>query len=193
MGNLTGNCGDHRLVVRPAREDEGSAVGTLFAAACRLAYDGILPERMLNIYEPARQGEAWTGRIGRLAPERAVHVALRDGSIVGFAHLGLAEESSEVGGPAGELFHLFVGPDSGRTGVGTALVRYARRWFADRGLPVAVLWVFSANTPARRFYEAVGWTHSGAERSEPELLRMGIDVLECRYEARLHRDGEVRS
>ena len=47
------------------------------------------------------------------------------------------------------------------------------------GFTEATLWVLQGNERAPRFYEALGWQHDGAERTQTELT--GSPLHEVRY------------
>lgn len=82
------------------------------------------------------------GRLGELwLPSSDTTVCERDGRVVGFLSL----VDNEVGG-------LFVDPDHHRSGIGRALMDFAR---ASR--PYLELGVFEANTLGRDFYAAYGF------------------------------------
>ena len=85
-----------------------------------------------------------------------VRVAERQGVIVGFAVLFEASEG------ACELDGLFVEPDAMRGGIGRVLVQDAVRIARDRG---ATRIDVVANPQALAFYEAVGFTTTGATQT----------------------------
>ena len=87
---------------------------------------------------------------------RLVRVAERDGAIVGFAVLFEPSEG------ACELDGLFVEPDAMRGGIGRVLVQDAVRIARDRG---ATRIDVVANPQALAFYEAVGFTTTGAAKT----------------------------
>ena len=64
---------------------------------------------------------------------------------------------------------MFVDPDHWRQGIAAALMREATAAMADAGFTTAQLWT-PEGAPARRFYEAGGWTVvTGARLHMPEL------------------------
>jgi GNAT superfamily N-acetyltransferase len=88
-----------------------------------------------------------------------VWLAEREGAVV-----GLMAQADEF------IDQLFVDPQQQRSGVGTALLAWARRESRD-GL---ALYTFQRNTPARQFYEkhgfrAVAFGVSPAPESEPDV------------------------
>lgn len=174
-----------RVSIRAAVAQDGAQVGEVFALACTHAYGGILPAGFMRRYRPEPQAATWADRIEALDDGHSIQVAALDDVIVGFAHVGPADDSSEAPEGAGEVFHLFVRPALARRSVGSSLMTACLAWFAARRCRQAVLWVFEENSTARHFYESVGWRFGGTARLEPWLRTMGIDVMECRYDIRV--------
>jgi hypothetical protein len=57
----------------------------------------------------------------------------------------------------------------------------------DAGFTGAILWVYAPNDRARRFYEARGWSHDGAEQT----VERGTPQLQLRYAKRLMDVGST--
>jgi ribosomal protein S18 acetylase RimI-like enzyme len=106
-----------------------------------------------------------------------IFVAEDEQRIVGFVAVG----PSRDGTPGGELYAIYVDPDSWSAGVGRALIEHAEERLAD-DYDEATLWVLDDNPRARRFYERAGWTPDGASKLEE---RLGVAALEVRYYKRL--------
>src|SRR4051794_35699562 len=85
--------------------------------------------------------EEHLGFFGRAIRDHETWVAEEDGRVVGFAVL-----SAEM------LEHLYVDPDAQSRGHGGQLLARAK----ERRPDGFTLWVFQANTGARRFYERHG-------------------------------------
>ena len=77
----------------------------------------------------------------------------------------------------GELYAIYVRPDSWGTGAGLVLMDTGVGWLAERW-DEAVLWVAEENPRARRFYELYGWT---AEATRVEEVAPGARIAEVRY------------
>ena len=63
---------------------------------------------------------------------------------------------------------VFTHPDRWREGVAAAMLAAAERAMRADGYAEAQLWT-PEQAPARRFYEAAGWTHDGRRQWLPEL------------------------
>jgi GNAT superfamily N-acetyltransferase len=121
---------------------------------------------------PARAEEVahWHRRFAD--PVQRIRVAEVDGAIAGVIAWTQARQAHGVG-PALEgrahVSAMFVDPDHWRQGIAAALMRDAMSAMVDAGFRTAQLWT-PEGAPARRFYEAGGWTVvDGARLHMPEL------------------------
>jgi ribosomal protein S18 acetylase RimI-like enzyme len=102
--------------------------------------------------------------------------------VVGFVEIGAVTSPGEVATEGtGELHFLFVAPDFIGRGIGSHLLARATELLHEDGYRQAMLWVFSRNLLARRFYERQGWSTNGAERPDPALSFMATPPLEVCY------------
>jgi GNAT superfamily N-acetyltransferase len=85
-------------------------------------------------------------------------------AIVGFATFGPSRDADASG--LGEIYALYVDPESYGGGTGRLLMAEARRRLHDAGMNEAILWVLRGNKRAQRFYEREGWKPDGATRLE---------------------------
>lgn len=117
--------------LRPAKPEDGEAVGEVFLAA-----------RAAMTYLPQVHTDSETRAFfAGLVAAHETWVAV-DGEVVGFAILGEAE-----------LEHLYVHPDHQDRGAGSLLLERAK---ARRPSGLR-LWLFQQNADARRFYERHGF------------------------------------
>ena len=138
-------------VIRPARGDEADAVAELHAASWRSAYRGILPDATLGEELVPRRRAYWRSAFAR-EDWTAILVAEADRALVGF----VAAWTDPDGGYDAIVESLHVHPARKRGGIGRALLGAAAAAIADSGRRTLYLWVYDANAPARRFYEALG-------------------------------------
>ncbi len=82
---------------------------------------------------------------------------------------------------AGEVRSMFVASSAWRRGVGSALMDAALDDLRERGYTAAVVWSFADNDPANAFYERMGFTRDGAERSNEAWAH----IPEVRYRRNL--------
>jgi GNAT superfamily N-acetyltransferase len=85
-------------------------------------------------------------------------------AIVGFATFGPSRDADASG--LGEIYALYVDPESYGGGTGRLLMAEARRRLREAGMNEAILWVLRGNKRAQRFYEREGWKPDGATRLE---------------------------
>ena len=121
---------------------------------------------------PARAEELahWHRRFAD--PVQRIRVAEIDGEIAGVIAWTQARQAHGMGPAIGGRAHvsaMFVDPAHWRKGVAATLMGEAVAAMAQAGFGSAQLWT-PAGAPARRFYEASGWTVvDGAGLHMPEL------------------------
>jgi ribosomal protein S18 acetylase RimI-like enzyme len=110
------------------------------------------------------------------SPDLSVLIAEDNDEVVGYAGCGTTRDE-DTGDEVGEVRNLFVASSSWRAGVGKALMAAALDDLRERGYTEAIVWSFTANDRANRFYEAQGFTRDGAERTEERFA----DIPSVRY------------
>ncbi len=93
----------------------------------------------------------------------------------GFATFGASQEREDG---TGELFALYVDPDTWGTGIGRALIAHTRLELRALGFVDAVLWVLVGNERAQRFYRSDGWRPDDATKT---VQLWGVTITETRY------------
>jgi len=73
-----------------------------------------------------------------------------------------------------------VHPARWRQGAGRLLCAHALREAAAREHTVMTLWVMSGNARARRFYQRLGFTPDGGERTNTQLIGSPFDEIRYR-------------
>ena len=106
-------------------------------------------------------------------------------SLLGFCASGPSRDADATLA-TGEITALYVEPERWRTGIGRALIEATLRSAPERNFAKLTLWVLSGNLPARRFYEASGFSADGVTKAE---LRSGFSLHETRYARAI--DGAV--
>ncbi|GAA3347649.1 hypothetical protein GCM10020358_63200 [Amorphoplanes nipponensis] len=96
-------------------------------------------------------GEWWAERWKWERDTHRLTVATDGATLAGFSYVGPSEEDGVA-----ELYAIHADPAYVGAGVGRALMLDALPALARLG-DRAVLWVLTANTRARRFYERGGW------------------------------------
>jgi len=135
------------ITVRPLGEDDWEEYRSVRLSALRES-----PEAFVATVE---QEEAYDESFWRERMQRSARlVAEKDGRAVGVVSVGRAKASD---GSAGELFGLWVRPDSRGSGVATRLVKDGAALAAERGNTHLVYWVGTENGRAVAFASGMGF------------------------------------
>lgn len=165
--------------VRTAAPEDAAALGRLHVRAWQATYRGVMPQDFLDGLDPAEFGDRWARSFVRSRPGASRLVVCADpGDPVGFALVGPVHDSDTSGPGLGELYAINLDPDAWGHGLGRELLAAATAELARLGFSEMVLWVATANSRARRFYEAAGWSADGGERTDDSL---GPAIDEVRY------------
>lgn len=157
------------VVVRPADASDVDRIAEIHVRSWQAAYREILPEDFLAALSIDRRRESWASMVG----DEQTFVVEVDGTVDGFVRVAPAEDST-----LGEVQSIYLEPSSHRRGLGTALLTAGEHRLRELGFDDAILWVFVANTPARRFYEARSWM---AEARTALMELGGRQLTEIRY------------
>jgi ribosomal protein S18 acetylase RimI-like enzyme len=153
------------MVVRTAQAEDTPAMARVIVDTGRSAHRDQMPEELLLRTPPpleeayAESERNWRRFLREIAdgtcPRDCAYVAEDEaGEVIGLA----------VGGPArgdapettGEIHVLYVRDSHQRRGFGRRLVQAVAADLAQRGMTALRIGCLAANTPARRFYEALG-------------------------------------
>lgn len=148
----------HGFELREAVASDAAALAELNAASWRAAYADILPAAFLADLDVAAWEERLRARIAQADGARFTLVAWAHGRRLGLVSGGPARDEPT---DAGEVCAVYVQPELCGGGFGSALLTAAEKRLAAGGFSRAMLWVFTRNRTARRFYESRGW------RAEP--------------------------
>lgn len=158
------------VTIREARPDDLEAVSRVFLACWVVSYAGVLPARVVSLFDERSARELWRGSLESPRPGTTGLVADVHGRACGITRLGTDPDEPD----AGHIFSLYVDPAVQGSGVGGRLLSAAIERLEAAGHATITLWVFAANEPARRFYARHGFLPDGGERveaafGEPEI------------------------
>ena len=139
--------------IRPATDADAAAIGHIQVATWRHAYTGIVPQGYLDGLSEASNAQAWLRGITNA--QRTILVAQSQAETVGFACGGTPARDPDSGADA-ELDAIYVLPERQRSGAGRLLVAAIAGIIIGAGGRSMVVWVLTANQPARTFYERLG-------------------------------------
>lgn len=160
-------------------------IARVYVDAWRTTYAGLLPARALTGMSYDRQTVEWGHQIRHKSLHSPILVAIdARGTVVGHTSFGRARlddlpaavDYLSTNGMTGEIFTLYVHPDSQDRGIGRQLMAAAFAGIREKGLARAYVWVLESN-PARYFYERMGGRYV-ADRTED---LWGIGVGQCAY------------
>ena len=169
--------------IRYATLNDARSISTIYQQSTQSAYQDFMSEAPIYSHLLDRLEPFWVQKLV-IPPtkEQCLLVAEYEGQVLGFVEVGAATYPEEMATEGtGELHFLFVAPDFMGCGIGSRLLARATELLREDGYRQAILWVFSRNLPARRFYECQGWNTNGVERPDPALSFLATPPLEVCY------------
>jgi ribosomal protein S18 acetylase RimI-like enzyme len=175
--------------VRPAVPADAESIATINVYGWQAAYAGLMPAELLDAMEIGPRAESmrsWLSRddAERLARPGQTLVAVDGtGAVAGYTHYG----PLRGGQPGdGEIYAIYVRPDTLGAGAGTAMMTRALADLAAQGRTTVRLWVLAGNDRACRFYERCGFAADGLTRVDEVSLPGGgtTGLAELRYTRR---------
>jgi GNAT superfamily N-acetyltransferase len=104
-------------------------------------------------------------------PGVSMLLAEEGGELLGLSTCGESRDD-DADPTVGEVRSFFVASGHWRRGVGRALMPAVLDALRERGFTEATVWSFAANERANAFYERVGFTRDGAEKTEEEWAHL---------------------
>jgi len=164
------------LVFRSAGPADSERIAELHTASWRDAYAGILPDTYLCGPVSAERAALWRERLSGGETDRQYVRLAEDGqTLAAFVCVLLDEEP----GWGACIDNLHTAAAFRGRGIGRRLMRMAAEWVleAEPGWPIH-LWVFAANSGARRFYDALkGKIVEARSKGGP----WGVEIFSQRY------------
>jgi GNAT superfamily N-acetyltransferase len=150
-------------------------MATVHARSWRATYSGLLPDAVIDdvVNSRAARMERWRVQLGQTEELRGSFVGTMKGRVVEFVFWGSDHTTKTA-----EVHAIYVDPSAIGRGIGRALLDASVAAMAANGFSAAELWVLDVNEPARRFYEAAGWSADGETKAED---RAGGTLHEVRY------------
>lgn len=156
------------LTFHEAGLDDAAALAALHVRVWRETYRDMAPPAAWTALDEARRLPQWQEHLTKGAPGGAM-LARLDGAAIGLVSWSVTQDP--VGGPRGEVRHLYVEVACRGRGIGQRLLVEALDRLHRAGCDSAVLAVVAKNYPARRFYAALGGVETGAFTDPGPLWR----------------------
>lgn len=165
------------ITVRQATIADAAALARVHVDTWRSTYRGIVPDDYLASLSYERRTARWTEQIqATLAGKFEIIVAENDDrQIVGFVNGGPNRDDDPV--YKGELYAIYILQAYQGRGIGKILVPPLAKSLLAMGFDNMLLWVFTENAPARRFYESIGGQFVRTHRFEIS----GVSIEEVAY------------
>ncbi len=167
------------MVIREANVGDAEAVAEISRRGWATAYADLLPGSFLARHFDAPLAEEWRQYLQSMPAKHTLLVAEHAGDVVGFIRFGPCEETPEAESEA-EIYGFYVMPQRIGEGIGRSLLAAAVGSLRQQAYVSVVLWTFSGNGRAERFYERSGFRLDGATRPEEDS-----GVEETRWRAQL--------
>lgn len=141
--------------VKPAGLHDAKAIAEIHVLAWQHAYQGLVDDDDLNALSVEKRLAMWREAIEYAEPQ--VLVAVNEvQKVVGF--IGFDRSRDPKTKPTtGEIWALYLHPDSLGKGAGLALWDAARDACEEEGFNVVTAWVFVRNERGMAFYDAAGF------------------------------------
>lgn len=163
------------MIVRRANPNDAHAIALVHVHAWRTAYRHLVSDAELDRLDVERRAAAWGLRLRDAS--WPVYV-LDDGGVVrGFCSTGRCEDSDVDSDKTAEIPAIYLDPGIWGQGHGRELCETVIDDLENSGLSEIVLWAFTGNERARRFFEAMGFEADGTTRKHP---RMDRDLIRYR-------------
>jgi len=163
------------MELRPATIDDARSIAAVHIASWRAIYKGHMPDDVLKDLDLEQRAAVWHERLALASIDCIVAEAP---PVVGFCSLS-ASRDSDCEPATGEITAIYLDPQHWRRGVGRQLVVAAVARAQERGYRNLTLWVLRENQRARSFYEAVGFSCDGQEKTDMRII--GSPLHEVRY------------
>lgn len=168
-----------RVNIRRASPRDAPAIAALHVAAWHAAYRGQVPDEILDGLDVAARTQFWSNV---LLGEHNVSIAEADRAVFGFYSLIPSRDPDSDPVMFGEIATFYICPSRWRRGIGRDLFRHALAVASSNQFTGISLWVLASNTPAIRFYEAMGFIADGTEKREADSSGCILPEIRMRYE-----------
>ncbi|MFD1065126.1 GNAT family N-acetyltransferase [Oceanobacillus locisalsi] len=150
------------MQIRKAKEEDIKSIAKVYVDGWKTTYDGLVPNHYLEslTYEEAEQN--WLLFLSD-TNQPFIYIAVNDkGEKIGFA-AGSSTDDDKFGG---ELYALYLLPESRGLGTGKQLISAVANHFQEKGIYSMMVWVMEQNKSGLGFYEWLGGKEYLRRKSE---------------------------
>jgi ribosomal protein S18 acetylase RimI-like enzyme len=166
------------LVIRQAGLDDVEAISEISRRGWIVDYAGLLPAGFLAGRAAASLTAEWREYLSAVPDRHRLLVAEQAGRVLGFIPFGPGEHERSEDGEA-EIYGFYVVPERIGEGIGRACFAAALHRLREEGYRGVMLWTFTGNARAERFYARAGFRLDGAVRAKKET---GVEERRWRAE-----------
>lgn len=141
-----------QIEIRQTKEEENKTIAFIAIICWRDAYKDIFPAELLDnlsLEERLKQRLNWFN-----SPNKYSLVAVTQNKIIGFCDYGQSRRPQFA---PGEIYSLYVLPEYKGYGIGKTLSLKAMEHLESTKLSPFIVTTLEVNTPARKFYEKLGF------------------------------------
>lgn len=164
------------MQIRHAIVSDADRIAQIHVASWQAAYRGQMPEAVLDKLNVGKRAAFWQTHL--TDQKLATFVAELDREIIGFCDIIPSRDQDSNPQTVAEIVAIYIHPDYWRRGAGRALCFQALEAARHQHFTQVTLWVLASNTPARNFYQRMGFHHDNATKSESFANR---ELEEVRY------------
>lgn len=145
-----------QIEIRQTKIEDNETIASIAITCWKDAYKDIFPAELLyslSLEDRLKQHLNWFN-----SPNKYSLVAVTQNKIIGFCDYG---ESRRPQFAPGEIYSLYVLPEYKGYGIGKALILKAMEHLTSGNLSPFIVTTLEVNTPARKFYEKLGFKENG--------------------------------
>jgi GNAT superfamily N-acetyltransferase len=164
-----------KIFVREATVEDARTISSIGITSWQAAYRGIVPDEYLKALSVEEREKHLVKSLA--VPTYRFAIGEVDGQAAGMIcfYPSYNETPTEE---VWELEALYLLPQYWSIGMGSTLIQYAFQYMRENNASVCNLWVLTDNNRARRFYEYMGLSCTGVEKS---ITIGGKNLIEVCY------------
>ncbi len=154
---------NHSPTIRPATENDALNIAAIHVASWQKIYEKKMPAAVLANLSVEKRAQQWRAIINKNIP---VLVLELNNDMLGFSCLCPARDTDLNPTQCGEISAIYLNPNVWRQGFGEKLCLASFNKLIEMNFSEVVVWVLAENMQARKFYEAMGFIHTGNTKVE---------------------------